>query len=100
MRFWTGRQSLGGTSVHYQDAWESAHGDQPGDTFTLENPLIVAESDWSLIPPRRIDYVLVRCVDRGPTLRIVGCDRLFDHDVEGVWASDHFGVTAELTGLH
>jgi endonuclease/exonuclease/phosphatase family metal-dependent hydrolase len=98
VRFWTGRQSLGGVSVHYQDAWEFVHGDEEGHTFTSENPLIVAESDWSTIPPRRIDYVLVRCVDRGPTLRIIGCQRLFDHDVDGVWASDHFGVAADLSG--
>jgi endonuclease/exonuclease/phosphatase family metal-dependent hydrolase len=96
IRFWTGRQSLGGASVHYQDAWESIHSDRAGHTFTLENPLIVAESDWSLIPPRRIDYIMVRCVGRGPTLRIAGCERLFDEEVDGVWASDHFGVTAEL----
>jgi endonuclease/exonuclease/phosphatase family metal-dependent hydrolase len=96
IRFWTGRQSLGDVSVGYQDAWELHHGDEPGHTFTVENPLIVAESDWSRIPPRRIDYVMVRCDDRGPTLRIDSCERLFDAPVDGVWASDHFGVTADL----
>lgn len=82
--------------MNYQDAWEFAHPDEPGHTFTLENPLIVAESDWSRIPPRRIDYVMVRCDDRGPTLRIRSCDRLFDRPVDGVWLSDHVGVTADL----
>jgi endonuclease/exonuclease/phosphatase family metal-dependent hydrolase len=96
LRFWTGRQSLDGLSVSYQDAWEFAHGDEPGHTFTKDNPLIVAESDWSRIPPRRIDYIMVRCDDRGPTLRIDRCDRLFTEPVDGVWASDHFGVTAYL----
>ena len=98
VRFWTGRQSLGGMSVHYQDAWELVHADQPGHTFTIDNPLIVEESDWSTIPPRRIDYVMVRCGPRGPTLRIASCERLFDQDVDGMWASDHFGVTADLVG--
>jgi len=28
IRFWTGRQSLDGISVAYQDAWEAVH---PGD---------------------------------------------------------------------
>jgi endonuclease/exonuclease/phosphatase family metal-dependent hydrolase len=96
VRFWTGRQSLGGTSVHYQDAWEFVQPDHPGHTFTMDNPLIVAESDWSTIPARRIDYVLVRCEERGPTLRIADCRRLFDSQVDGVWASDHFGVIADL----
>jgi endonuclease/exonuclease/phosphatase family metal-dependent hydrolase len=96
IRFWTGRQSLSATSVGYQDAWELAHPNEPGHTFVGTNPLIVAESDWSRIPPRRIDYVMVRCSDRGPTLRIASCERIFDTPVNGVWASDHFGVTADL----
>jgi endonuclease/exonuclease/phosphatase family metal-dependent hydrolase len=96
LRFWTGRQSLDGTSVQYQDAWERARPGEPGHTFTIENPLINAEADWSRIPPRRIDYVLVRCDERGPTLTIESCERLLDHPVDGVRASDHFGVTAVL----
>jgi endonuclease/exonuclease/phosphatase family metal-dependent hydrolase len=96
MRFWTGRQSLSEVSVHYQDAWEAAHDDDPGHTFTMVNPMLTAEADWSRIPPRRIDYLLVRCDDRGPTLRVESCDRLFDEPVGDTWASDHFGVTADL----
>jgi endonuclease/exonuclease/phosphatase family metal-dependent hydrolase len=96
MRFWTGRQSLEGTSVHYLDTWEHSHPDEPGHTFTTTNPLTVVEADWSRIPPRRIDYILIRCDDRGPTLRVDSCRRLFDQPVDGVWASDHFGVTADL----
>jgi endonuclease/exonuclease/phosphatase family metal-dependent hydrolase len=57
---------------------------------------MVVEADWSRIPPRRIDYVLVRSDDRGPTLRVNSCRRLFDQPVDGVWASDHFGVVADL----
>jgi endonuclease/exonuclease/phosphatase family metal-dependent hydrolase len=99
VRFWTGRQSLGGLSVNYQDAWEVGRPGEAGDTFTLENPLIVAESDWSRIPPRRIDYVMVRCDERGPTLRIRSAQRLFDRPVSGTFASDHFGVIADLEQL-
>ena len=29
MRFWTGRQSLQGVSVRYEDAWEAAHETSP-----------------------------------------------------------------------
>jgi endonuclease/exonuclease/phosphatase family metal-dependent hydrolase len=46
---------------------------------------------------RRIDYVFVRCDERGPTLEISTCALVFDEPVGGVWASDHFGVVADLT---
>lgn len=96
MRFWTGRQSLGGTSVAYRDAWESARGAAPGLTFVPENPLREREQIRHEIG-RRIDYILVRYDRWGPTLAVDGCDRFLDTAVDGVWASDHFGVTAELS---
>jgi endonuclease/exonuclease/phosphatase family metal-dependent hydrolase len=95
IRFLRGRQSLDGISVCYRDAWESVHGEEPGHTFTPRNPLVRdGETAWDV--PRRIDYVMVRCDDYGPTLDIRDCRRLFDEPRDGVWASDHFGVVAEL----
>jgi endonuclease/exonuclease/phosphatase family metal-dependent hydrolase len=92
-RFWTGRQALDGMSVCYRDAWESTHPGEPGHTFTPDNPLMIGE-DW---PFRRIDYIFVRCGDHvGPTLMVSGCNRIFDEPVDGVWASDHFGLVADL----
>jgi len=96
VRFWTGRQSLDGTSVCYRDAWESAHPKDPGHTFSPRNPL-VAGGEWARELGRRIDYVMVRCVEHGPTLDVVSCERLFDEPEGGVWASDHFGVVADLS---
>lgn len=93
VRFLTGRQSLAGMSVCYRDAWESVHPGEPGHTFTPRNPLMV-DRDW---PFRRIDYVLVRCSEHdGPTLDITDCRLIFDAPVGAVWASDHFGVVADL----
>jgi endonuclease/exonuclease/phosphatase family metal-dependent hydrolase len=93
IRFWTGRQSLDGTSVCYRDAWESVHGNEAGVTFTSANPLM-ADWDW---PFGRIDYILVRCGEHGgPTLAIDDCRRIFDEPIDGAWASDHFGVMADL----
>ena len=93
VRYWTGLQALGGTSVCYRDAWESAHPGEPGHTFTPENPIMIGR-DW---PFRRIDYVLVRCGEHeGPTLEIATCERIFDKPVDGVWASDHFGLCVDL----
>jgi endonuclease/exonuclease/phosphatase family metal-dependent hydrolase len=92
-RFWTGRQALGGTSVCYRDAWESTHPSEPGHTFTPENPIMIGR-DW---PFRRIDYVFVRCGEHeGPTLEISSCERIFDQPLDGVWASDHFGLSVDL----
>jgi endonuclease/exonuclease/phosphatase family metal-dependent hydrolase len=101
IRFLRGLQSLDGTSVCYRDAWEAAHPGEPGHTFTPENPNVPMgeKGSWALEPGRRIDYVFVRCSDHGPTLDVRSCDRLFDEPVDGVWASDHFGVTAELSCL-
>jgi endonuclease/exonuclease/phosphatase family metal-dependent hydrolase len=95
VRFWSGRQALGGMSVCYRDAWESVWPGEPGQTFSPRNPLMAAENwDW---PFRRIDYVLVRCGERGqPSLAIAACTLAFDAPVGGVWASDHFGVVADL----
>jgi len=93
VRFLCGRQSLDGMGVCYRDAWASARPGEAGDTFTSDNPTLY---DWDF-PSRRIDYVLVRCgVHGGPTLEILGCRRIFDEPVDGIWASDHFGVFAEL----
>ena len=95
VRLWTGRQSLDGMSVHYQDAWTAMHPDEPGHTFTPRNPL---RSDaWKPRPGRRIDYILVRCGTHGATLDIAACELAFDQPLDGVWASDHFGVFADLT---
>jgi endonuclease/exonuclease/phosphatase family metal-dependent hydrolase len=101
IRFLRGLQSLDGTSVCYLDAWQAAHPGEPGHTFTPENPTMPTgeKGSWALEPGRRIDYVLVRCSDHGPTLEVRSCERLFDAPVDGTWASDHFGVTAELACL-
>ena len=88
VRFLLGLQSLDAMSVAYRDAGP------PARTFTPENPRMpVGEGGkWALEPGRRIDYVLVR----GTTLAVRRRMRLFDAPVGGVWASDHFGVAAEL----
>jgi endonuclease/exonuclease/phosphatase family metal-dependent hydrolase len=95
MRFWTGRQSLDGMSVCYHDAWEAVHGDEPGHTFTPENPLVQV-GGFHLVRGRRIDYVLVRGRPEGPTLQVRSCARVLVEPLNGVQASDHYGVLAEL----
>ncbi len=96
IRFLRGLQSLDGESAYYHDAWETAHPGEPGHTFTTRNPLMEAESDVRVEVSRRIDYVFVRADERGPTLAVRRCAQLFAEPVDGVWASDHFGLVADL----
>jgi endonuclease/exonuclease/phosphatase family metal-dependent hydrolase len=96
MAFWRGRRPAEGTSVCYQDAWEYVYPDEAGRTFDLENPL-VAEGEVATAVSRRIDYVLVRGGLFGPSLRATQCRRVLDGPVDGVWASDHYGVLADLS---
>ena len=94
IRFWTGRQALAGVSVCYRDAWERLHGDEPGETFTPRNPLVMeVVPDW---PFRRIDYIFARCSIGSPRLDIERCEIVLDEPVAGVWPSDHFGLTADM----
>lgn len=95
VQFWRGRRSLDGVSVCYQDAWETVRPTEPGFTFSAENPL-VSIGEVATAVSRRIDYILIRCGIHGPTLQVQSCDRLLDGAVDGVWASDHFGVVADL----
>lgn len=93
VRFWTGRHALDSVSVCYRDCWESAHPGEPGFTFSRANPLM-GDRDW---PFKRIDYLFVRCGEHGgPLLDIESCELAFDQPVDGVWASDHFGLVAGL----
>jgi len=96
MQFWRGRRSMDGTSVCFQDAWETAHPHDPGHTFVAANPLVSAGEVRTAVD-RRIDYVLVRSGLHGATLRVARCELLHDSPVDDVWASDHFGVVADLT---
>lgn len=93
IRFLTGRQSLDGTSVCYQDAWAAVRPAEPGYTFTPDNPL-VRDGDMPTESGRRIDYVLVRGTAHGATLRVAGCERVFTDPDRPI--SDHYGVLADL----
>jgi endonuclease/exonuclease/phosphatase family metal-dependent hydrolase len=95
VRFWTGRQSLERTSVMYRDAWEAVNGTAGGHTFTPDNPL-VRLGTMPLELGRRIDYLLVRAVEHGPTLRVADCRLAFAEPDGDVWASDHLGVVADF----
>jgi endonuclease/exonuclease/phosphatase family metal-dependent hydrolase len=95
IRFLTGKQSLAGTSVRYEDAWAAIHHDAPGHTFSPRNPLVRA-GQMPLERGRRIDYILIRSGPHGPMLDVADCRLTFDEPVDGVWPSDHYGLLADL----
>jgi endonuclease/exonuclease/phosphatase family metal-dependent hydrolase len=95
IRFLTGKQSLAGTSVRYEDAWAATHHDAPGHTFSPRNPLVRA-GQMPLERGRRIDYIMIRSGAHGPTLDVADCRLIFDQPVDDVWASDHYGLLADL----
>lgn len=95
IRFLAGKQSLASMSVCYRDTWERVHPEAPGHTFTAKNPLVTAANwDW---PFQQIDHIFVRCGEHGgPTLDITACELAFNEPIDGVWASDHFALVADL----
>lgn len=99
IRFLTGRQSLDGVSVRYEDAWMASHPQQAGHTFTPNNRLVRA-GQMPLERGRRIDYIMVRSGPHGPPLDIVDCRLIFTEPVNGIQASDHYGVSADLRLPH
>lgn len=99
IRFLTGRQSLDGMSVRYEDAWSATHPGQAGHTFTPRNPLVRA-GQMPLERGRRIDHIMVRSGPHGPLLDVADCHLIFTEPDGGVWPSDHYGVSADLRPPH
>jgi endonuclease/exonuclease/phosphatase family metal-dependent hydrolase len=100
IRYLTGRQSLAGRSVLYHDAWAIA-GEGAGHTWSIDNPNTRMGADQIIRQPgyrARFDYVFVGSWDAHPktTARIQSATLAFDQPIDGVWASDHFGVVVDL----
>ena len=91
IRYLKGLCSLGGKSVYFADTFGIV-GRGDGITFTSRNPFATELRE----PDRRIDYVFVRGPDqrgRGEPLDAHVC---FDRPRNGIYASDHFGVSATI----
>jgi endonuclease/exonuclease/phosphatase family metal-dependent hydrolase len=96
LRFLTGLQSLDGESTAYQRTWDAVHPFEPCVTLDpIRNPLTAGMRNW---PYRQIDHLLVRCGPDGlAALRIDACSLVHDEPADGVWASDHYGLIADVT---
>jgi endonuclease/exonuclease/phosphatase family metal-dependent hydrolase len=100
IRFLCGRHALPtgdalalGRGACFYDCFRYCGGrERDGATFARNNPFAAAEGE----PDRRIDYIFAGRPDRqrrGQPLRAWRC---FDQPVEGCFASDHYGVAAEI----
>jgi endonuclease/exonuclease/phosphatase family metal-dependent hydrolase len=94
IRFLAGLASLGGRSVFFQDAWRLAGAAGPGWTWDNRNPFAAAERE----PDRRIDYIFSGWRRDGPAGagRVESARVVCNRALTGTYASDHFGVLAEI----
>ena len=95
IRWLCGLATLGGRRTLYQDAWALRHPGEAGWTWASANPYTKPLA--FLQPDRRLDYVLVTPERRDGRGRIVDCRIVFEQPgAGGVYASDHYGLFAEI----
>ncbi len=95
MRWMRGLTTLGGKRTVYQDAWERLHPDQPGWTWAAANRY--TQRLRFLQPDRRLDYIYVTPERRDGRGIIEECRIVMDQpSPDGHFASDHYGVYAEI----
>lgn len=87
----TGRSTPFAAGLVFSDAWDLA-GDGPGETYSETNPY-VHDSAW---PERRLDHLMVSWPRSRPNGNPVAAGRFGLEPVDGVTASDHWGVWADL----
>ena len=75
------------------DAWTAAGNTDPGHTWSARNPLVPR---LAIHPHRRLDYVMVSTPRRAGTGHVHTCSLAGTEAVDGVWASDHFAVVADV----
>ena len=75
------------------DAWTAAGNTDPGHTWSAENPLVPRRA---IHPHRRLDYVMVSTPRRPGAGHISRCTLAGTAAIDGVWASDHYAVVAEV----
>ena len=75
------------------DAWTAAGNTDPGHTWSADNPLVPRRA---IHPHRRLDYVMVSTPRRRGAGHVRRCSLAGTAAVDGVWASDHFAVVADV----
>ncbi len=93
IRFLGGLHVAEGRSAAYLEGWRAAGGAGPGHTWDNRNPFAASVHE----PDRRLDYIW--CGVPEPVLgrgRFLACRLVCDRALTGSFASDHFGVYAEI----
>lgn len=91
IRYLCGLAALEGRSTYYQDAWR-VRGSGPGFTWDNRN----ANAALMFEPDRRLDYVLIGLGDVSGRGWIEHVALACTEPADGVWASDHFGLVADI----
>ncbi len=91
IRTLTGASAPPVAGLVFTDAW-TVRGQGPGNTFDDTNPHL-ADATW---PNRRIDYVLVSWPRPKPRGSVAACWLTGTEPVDGMVASDHYAVVADL----
>jgi endonuclease/exonuclease/phosphatase family metal-dependent hydrolase len=99
IRWLVGATTLGGRRVAYQDAWDRLHPGERGVTWAAANPYLKTMS-W-LRADRRLDYLFVTPMRRDGRGRVASAEIVLrePREIPGrepVYASDHFGVVADV----
>ena len=101
IRFMTGKQSIDGYSTHFLDAWDIAGDGTAGYTWTSDNPFnkpIVDRYIGGNTHRRRIDYIFVGSpFSFAKPIQVESCKVVLDKPCDGIYASGHFGVFAEIS---
>jgi endonuclease/exonuclease/phosphatase family metal-dependent hydrolase len=92
MRHLAGLASLAGKSTYFQDAWRVAGAREPGWTWDNRNSFAILDHE----PDRRIDYIYVGWRRPGGVGQVESARVVFDRALTGTFASDHFGLLAEV----
>jgi endonuclease/exonuclease/phosphatase family metal-dependent hydrolase len=92
MRYLRGLASIDGRSTYFQDAWEVGGPGDRGCTWDNRNRFAAYAHE----PDRRIDYILVGPPDARGRGMVSTARLVFDQPTGDVFASDHFGILAEV----
>jgi endonuclease/exonuclease/phosphatase family metal-dependent hydrolase len=95
IRWLRGLVTLSGRRTYYQDAWDRLHSGECGWTWARANPYTTGLA--FLEPDRRIDYIFVTPMRRDGRATVRSCRIVLNQPAaDGVYASDHFGLLAEI----
>ncbi len=98
IRFLGSLATINGRSTYYQEAWRATA--QPGLGITAD-PRVNKTAAYLNVPPKRIDYIFAADAFFHPDHAglITHVERCFHQPKTGVYASDHFGLMAEVVSL-